>query len=291
MNLLKSANAVKIPVVNRTACKLPCIPALVATIMQIVPAMSAQDLASSARPVLESIQGQMFRWSAPLGWKSTETANGVEVAAPDGVTGAGWVSLLRSPGNLSPGQMAAQFLQHAGISKFQQEHSKPLPAMDSGYPGLKWQVQEFEVTYISRTGTPTRGYMAVGVLNHAGGHDSMTMYYAAPVVQWSKFSSWLPVIGNSIILTNVAKLGGSDKVIPARNNPLQNPLIESWRRKGLSEDRISQARREGMMGYERMMSSSGKFYNMPLEAYDGTVGGYRDPARPSEILKKAPTGR
>ncbi len=67
--------------------------------------------------------------------------------------------------------------------------------------------------------------------------------------------------------------------------------IESWRRKGVSEARVSQAQREGMMGYERMKDpSSGRMYDMPLEAYDGAAGGYRNPVRPAELLVKAAPG-
>jgi hypothetical protein len=84
----------------------------------------------------------------------------------------------------------------------------------------------------------------------------------------------------------------NDQLLRPRNNPLDNSgLIESWRRKGVSEARISQAQREGMMGYERMRDpSTGRMYDMPLEAYDGAAGGYRNPVRPTELLVKARPG-
>jgi hypothetical protein len=67
--------------------------------------------------------------------------------------------------------------------------------------------------------------------------------------------------------------------------------MESWREKRLSEDRIAKAQREGMMGYERMVSpSTGRYYNMPLETYDGTVAGYRNPDHPEEILNPTEPG-
>ena len=62
-------------------------------------------------------------------------------------------------------------------------------------------------------------------------------------------------------------------------------LIESWRQRGLSEERISQGQREGTMGYVDLTDpTTGTNYAVPLEAYDGTVGGYRNPVRPDEIL-------
>jgi len=32
--------------------------------------------------------------------------------------------------------------------------------------------------------------------------------------------------------------------------------------------------------------TTGRMWNMPLEGYDGAVGGYRNPNRPNEILSK-----
>jgi hypothetical protein len=73
-----------------------------------------------------------------------------------------------------------------------------------------------------------------------------------------------------------------------QNHPLDNSaLIESWRQKGISEDRITQAWREGMMGYERTMDPiTGKMHNMPIEAYNGAKGGYLNPEGPRELLVK-----
>lgn len=36
--------------------------------------------------------------------------------------------------------------------------------------------------------------------------------------------------------------------------------------------------------------STGRLYDMPLETYDGAAGGYRNPARPTELLVKPRPG-
>jgi hypothetical protein len=48
-----------------------------------------------------------------------------------------------------------------------------------------------------------------------------------------------------------------------------------------------------MMDYERVKDPEpGRIYEMPLEAWDDTIGGYRNPVRPTEILQKTePAGR
>ena len=43
--------------------------------------------------------------------------------------------------------------------------------------------------------------------------------------------------------------------------------------------------------YERVKDpQTGQVYEMPLESYDGTVDGYRNPKRPTEILQKTEPG-
>ncbi|MCE9583842.1 MAG: hypothetical protein K8T20_15270 [Planctomycetes bacterium] len=73
-----------------------------------------------------------------------------------------------------------------------------------------------------------------------------------------------------------------------KNNPMDDSALKSyWKEKGLSEDRIAQGQREGMMGYEEMESrETGKTYQMPLETYDATKGGYHSPDNFDEILEK-----
>ncbi|MDA8161470.1 MAG: hypothetical protein M0022_00980 [Desulfobacteraceae bacterium] len=50
-------------------------------------------------------------------------------------------------------------------------------------------------------------------------------------------------------------------------------------------DRISKEHREGTMGQERLKDpETGRIYTMPLNKYDPTAGGYRNPKRPDELL-------
>ena len=93
-------------------------------------------------------------------------------------------------------------------------------------------------------------------------------------------------------VTNPELVAGTEMILVPRNNPLDNPaLIKSWEAKGLSQDRISQATREGTMGYERLKSpASGRLYDLPLETYDSAKGGYHHPEDPSEILQRVLSG-
>lgn len=247
---------------------------------------SASDL--SSRPVLEIHQGQYFRWAAPRGWSMHETTNGVDLIAPNGKTLVSSALLVGGFGRMTPRNFVGATMQKVNPSA-QIVSSRQLP----NQPGIMapWQVEEFSINAVAG-GVPVRVQATAGVSEAFGRYSATMTMVQAPAAVWEQERTWLPAVAQSIVVTNPRQVAGQDKVVLPRNNPLDNSgLIESWRQKGLSEDRISQARREGTMGYTRLEdASTGRKYNMPLEAYDGTVGGYRNPMRPAELLRKSPAG-
>ena len=63
-----------------------CLAALAAAAGWVPLLAPAAAPAAPDRPVLQAQQGRYFRWSAPQGWHASETANGVDLVAPDGMT-------------------------------------------------------------------------------------------------------------------------------------------------------------------------------------------------------------
>lgn len=244
------------------------------------------------RPALEQKKGSYFRWAVPKGWKSSETTNGVTLDAPDGSTSVQFALLLRSPGMTTPENFLLMALQTApGYRDFKVKSTKRLPDQPSGIPGTKWKVIEAELSYTVH-GKPVIGTWTCGINAYYGIYDATLLGYHAGAAQWPTAGTYLPAVAHSISIYNTRGVAGNDTIIPARNNPLDNSaLIESWRQKGLSEDRISKARREGTSGYERVKDvETGRIYEMPLESYDGTLGGYRNPVRPNEVLQQTEPG-
>jgi hypothetical protein len=240
------------------------------------------------RPPLQAGQGRYFRWAAPAGWNVNETTNGVDLVAPDGTTLVSSALLHGGFGAMTPREFLAMVLQQA-YPGARVTGSTPLPSQ----PGIwgPWRSEDFAIDADVR-GEPVKIRATVGLSAGMGRYSASMTLYQAPRARWDAARLWLPAVAQSIVVTNLAQVAGQDKVALPRNNPLDNSgLIESWRQKGLSEDRISQGRREGTMGYERLEDpQTGRRYEMPLEAYDGTVGGYRNPVRPGEILRKLPPG-
>jgi len=268
--------------------------ALAASAMALALAPGAASGAERAakRPALEVHQGRYFRWAAPVGWRSSETGNGVEVTAPDGSATASFALLMRSRGHATPVDfMVAMLGRVPGYVGLRVVSRRELPDQPSGIPGAAWKMSEAELSFTVR-GKPVRGVYTCGIDAYSGMYDAVLSGYHSSASEWPRARLFLPEIARSVAITNARQVAGNDRLIPARNRPLDTSgLVESWRQKGLSQDRISKAQREGTMGYERVKDpATGRVYEMPLEAYDGTVGGYRNPVRPGEVLKKTQPG-
>lgn len=241
------------------------------------------------RPPLEIQQGRYFRWAAPKGWTVKETSNGVDLFAPDGKTFVSSALLHGSFGRRTPRDFLITAMKQVNPSA-QIAGSRVLPSQ----PGIwgPWQVEDFVLTGVHQ-GTPVRLRATVGLSAGHGRFSATMSLYQAPTTRWEHDKLWLPAVAQSIVVTNARQVAGQGWVTLPRNNPLDNSgLIESWRQKRLSQDRISQGRREGTMGYTRLEDpNTGRRYEMPIEAYDGTVGGYRNPKSPTELLRKLPAGQ
>ncbi len=247
----------------------------------------------SLRPAMEVRQGTFFRWAMPVGWRASESISGVEVSSPDGRLVAASTFLMRTRGASRPQAFALTMLGrlpgYGGVRLLGVGSRGQKP---SGYRGLPWTVEELEVGYMVK-GVPSRATWTCGIVNlPSGTHDAFLLGYHAPEGQFEQARLWLWQIAQSVTITNLRQVAGNDQLLVPKNNPLDNSgLIASWRQKGLSDARISQARREGTMGYERMRDpSSGKVWDMPFERYDPGAGGYRNPNRPGELLQKARPG-
>jgi hypothetical protein len=268
---------------------LPAAIALGAAMWTVPGAVRAAD---AGRPPLQVQQGRYFRWAAPVGWKSSESTNGVDVSAPDGGAAAGFALLMRTPGQIAPLDFLVTMLGRIpGYANLRVLSARSLPDQPSGIPGTSWKVVEAEVSF-DANGRAVRGTYTCGINAYYGRYDAVLRGYHAAVLRWPEAQLFLAEVARSVAITNPRKVAGNDQLVPAKNRPLDSSgLLESWRQKRLSEDRISKATREGTMGYERVKDTrTGDVYEMPLEAYDGTVGGYRNPKRPAEILARTRPG-
>ena len=237
--------------------------------------------ANTTRPTLVRYQGRYFSYATPKGWRASESTNGVDMNSPDGSQQAFFILLLRNPGRSTPEQFALRTAQLMRYQNFRVLTANRIPNQPRGMVA-----SELEFSYIDPRLGERRAGATIAIATAWGLHDAYTQWYASAPHRWEQARLWLPVLARGVAIINPREVAGNDTLLSPRNNPLDNSgLIASWKEKGLSQTRISQGQQEGTMGYERVRSpTTGKHYDMPLELYDGTKGGYHNPDRPDEIL-------
>ena len=126
--------------------------------------------------------------------------------------------------------------------------------------------------------------LSVATSNNWGQFSAIATMMIAPENLWSKWSPTLYEMGSSFRVTNPSAVAGQRNL--PQNHPLDSSTILSpGEYKSRSEDRNSLGWQEAMLGFERGLShDTDTTYDMPLNTYDPTVGGYRNPNNPSEIL-------
>lgn len=240
--------------------------------------------AASQGPSLQPQQGRYFKWSAPPGWRVSETNSGVTLTSPDGKYSASLAGLMRSTGITTP----LAFLQRVFnlVPSFKNTRVlsvKNLPSQRMSYQ--TWQFIEAKVSYTDN-GLLVTGVYQAGVANYYGMNDGIIFGYRAANAEFQKAQSFMPAIAKSIVLTNGSEGFGNNTLVQPKNNPLDNSgLIKSGQNRDRVREHASEGWREGMMGTEPTIDpKTGKTRNTPLGDYNAARGGYVNPDRPDELL-------
>jgi len=272
-----------IPHRRRLLAVLPLLAALCA-LPQPLAAWSAGG--PETRPALEQRQGRAFAYLLPRGWRANETSNGIDIAAPDGITGVAASVAVGGFGQPSPEAWLQQVLTWAGHSQVRALGSRPTPPQP-GPMGLQWQGVEVELE--SLLGGRLIHIRALShVLQGAGQFAAIVTGIQGPAEAWPALAQWLPRVRDAIRITDPNVITGSmANALPRgiRHDEIYGGYNAAWQARGVAYDDISRAQREATMGYKRLVDGeTGTIYEMPLEAYDPTVGGWRNPLRPTDLL-------
>lgn len=233
---------------------------------------------------LEPHQGRYFRWTAPPGWRASETNAGVTLTSPNGRLSASLATLLRSRGTRTPGAFLEFIFTHVPTyEKARVLSTSKLPSQRMSYQ--VWQFIEEKVSFTDN-GLPVTGIYKVGVANYARMNDAMIVGYRAADADLAQARSLLSRIAGSIFLTNAAEANGNNTLIRPENNPLDNSgLIQAGKNRDRVREHASEGWREGMMGTEPTIDpKTGKQRNTPLGDYNAARGEYVNPDRPDELL-------
>ena len=210
-----------------------------------------------------------------------DTTNGVtliseQLGAVYGVIG--WVGMTNMP---TPDAYAASFARSCNYENLRVLGTRPTqPA-----PGFQ-QATIYEWTYTFR-GMPCRGIM---ILNFSSNGASTTAYAQHAEVRSDRFDAIAPTLmkltasfaGNS---ANTFCMADSFRA----TRPLGNYGIGDWHPTSTAmSDRTSPHISEGIRDVQTLHDDDGNTFEAPISAYDPTVGGYRNPNDPTQILHTGP---
>ncbi len=241
---------------------------------------------NTQRPLLVRTQGNVFGYSMPKQWHATETANGIDLAAGNDLTGVSVSFVLGMFGYQTPMGHFQQVLSSVPLSGIKILSRQAIPPVPGPF-GLQWQGVEVEFEALSN-GSAIHVRALSHVLQGNGQYMAMLSAIQSPVSEWEKAKDWLPYVRDTIVITNPSVAAGSlSKGLPKgiRHDDIYGEYNKAWSQRSVTSDMISRSRREGTMGYTRQEDpQTGQVYEIPLEDYDATRGGYVNPIRTTELL-------
>lgn len=241
---------------------------------------------------LAPYQGRYFRTAAPAGWQVHETMNGVEVKAPDQVSGAVFTLLLGAAGQATPRQYLQWSLANGPYTSPKIHSVTDLPDQP-GVMQFMWKVIEAEVSF-GYQGVPVRARVVVGVIQGYGQYSAALRAYQAPQRRWDELAPLLAEIDAAMVITNPTQVAGAPQMyLPKgiRHDEIYGSYNKGYAERQQRHDAWAQKQDEGNRGYARMKDpETGRIYDMTPDRYDPTIGGYRNPQRPTDVLVPAAPG-
>jgi hypothetical protein len=242
---------------------------------------SGNDVSGSLQPQ----QGKYFRWTAPAGWRVSETNSGVTLTSPDGRYSASLAALMRSRGNRSPNDFLTFVLK--SVPDYRNARIISIRNLQSQHMSYQvWNFIEAEVSFTDR-GLPVTGIYKVGVANYYNMNDAMIVGFRAANQDYPKAKSFMPMIAKSIVLTNANTAFGNNTIISPKNNPntAHDTIVKAGQYRNQVQDKSMQKWSNTMRGNEPTYDpATGQRYSSQHSTWDAARGGYVNPNRPTELL-------
>lgn len=235
-------------------------------------------------------KGEVFGAKVPKGWNTSDNESGIEIVDPnDENTGAAGVVAVGWFGSETPDSFIEFMLDAVGAKDVKYDSESAQETINDPSFGFSWVIKTKTFTATSANGTRIKAKVSAGVANGYGQFCGMITAFQTTPDKWGQWAPTLERIARSITIINPSKAGGADKVRLPTAADLANdssPIMESWEYRNKVQDRASHEFSDAIMGQETDLHSpsTGQTFTMPLSAYDPTVGGYRNPNKPSEIL-------
>jgi hypothetical protein len=143
-------------------------------------------------------------------------------------------------------------------------------------------------------GKDVRAHAVCGVVQGYGQYSAALRAYQAPAASFEKSRALLAAVDASVVISNPRQVAGVDRMVLPKgtsHDAIYGDYNRAYRERAKAADRMNQGQREATMGQVRMKDpATGRIYDLPQGRYDPTVGGYRNPRRPDELLVPAQPG-
>ncbi len=255
---------------------------------------SATESSKQTKPgsfdyTLVAYKGQVFGAKIPKGWEVTDNESGIDIMDPkDHNTGAAGAVAVGWYGYQSPDGFISFMLQSIGAADVKYLNQSAEESIKDPTSGLVWKMKTKTFTF-KKSGKTIKAKASAGVLNGYGQFMGMTIAFQTTPGKWGTWAPTLERVAKSITIINPAQAGGIDKVRLPTAVDLSNdssPLMDAWEYRNSVQEKTSHEFSDAIMGQESdlISPSTGQTYTLPLTSYDPTIGGYRNPDKPSETL-------
>jgi hypothetical protein len=244
-----------------------------------------QPMENNYTEALQPQQGRYFKWTAPAGWRASESNSGVTLTSPDGRFSASLAAVMRSRGKRTPKDFLAFVFNTVPDYKNARIISiRNLPNERMSYQ--VWNFIEAEVSFTDK-GLPVIGQYKVGVANYYNMNDGLIAGFRAATPDYQQAKSFMPMIAKSIVLTNANSAFGNNTLVRPKNNPntAHDSIVQAGLNKNKSQDRYMQKWSNAMRGNQPTYDpATGQRYSSQHSSWNATRGGYVNPNRPTELL-------
>jgi hypothetical protein len=246
-----------------------------------------QQQAPAAQPSIQQVQGQIFSYPVPQGWRCTgESSNEVFISAPDSSMGIGFVGLERMQVGNSM-QFIQKIAQIYGSQNVQVISANRLPVQNC-------DAIEAVITYVNR-GQPWKAWVRVAVVQQNGFGNGYMLTAMSTPEKFDGVVSNLKPLCDRIQITNATLAFDRQRAMANQqaayanttanlNHPMDDSVTSGYWARQKSQDEASARRSDVMLdNYRSTDTSTGTVYTHGAAAYD-SAGGVVNPERPNEYL-------
>lgn len=258
---------------------------------QIKKDSSGREGSSKELIKLVAYKGSVWAAKIPEGWTVDETESGIDIYDPNDETRTGVSSIAAIGwfGESSPDKFISWVLTQTKASSVNYISESSEETISEPLSGLPWTMKTKIFTFTDTQSRNIKAKACAGVLNGYGQYIALMSAFQTSPDKWGDWALVLERVAQSIVIIDSSKVGGIDKVRLPTAADLANdtsPLMEAWEYRNQVGEKASHEWSDAILGQESDLTSSstGQTYTLPLTSYDPTVGGYRNPDKPTEIL-------